>query len=46
MSLIVSVCAAAALLTLLLKAQKDKFYPAMPFITAGCFGGYAIIALI
>jgi presenilin-like A22 family membrane protease len=46
MSLIISVCAAAALLTLLLKAQKDKFYPAMPFITAGCLIGYAIVALV
>ena len=27
-------------------AKKEKFYPAMPFITAGCLIGYLIILLI
>jgi presenilin-like A22 family membrane protease len=46
MSLIITACAGTALLVLLVKAQKDKFYPAMPFITAGCFLGYGIVSLI
>jgi presenilin-like A22 family membrane protease len=43
---IVSVVAAIALAGLLFFAKKDKFYPAMPFLSAGCFIGYAIILLI
>lgn len=43
---IIAVFATMALGTLLVKAEKDKFYPAMPFITAGCFVGYAIIFFI
>jgi len=43
---IISLCAAAALLALLLKAKEDRFYPAMPFITAGCFIGFGIIWLL
>jgi presenilin-like A22 family membrane protease len=31
-----------ALFLLLYFAEKDKFYPAMPFISAGCFLGWAI----
>ena len=46
LSLIVTVCATIALLLLFLFAEKDKFYPAMPFISAGCFAGYGIILLI
>jgi presenilin-like A22 family membrane protease len=34
-----------ALLYLLVKAEKNKFYPAMPFLTAGCIVGYWIILL-
>jgi len=40
---LVSVFAAAALLALFLKAKKDRFYPAMPFVTAGCFAGFALL---
>jgi len=43
LSMIISVCAAIALLILLLKAKKDKFYPAMPFISLGCLAGYLIV---
>jgi len=43
---IISVTTAIALLILLVKADKGKFYPAMPFLSAGCFSGYAIIFLI
>lgn len=45
-TLIISVCAALALLLLLIKAKQDKFYPAMPFISFGCLVGYAIVLLI
>ncbi len=46
MSLIITVCATAALFLLFAKAKKDKFYPAMPFITIGCFAGYAIVLIL
>ncbi len=45
-SIIISVFATLAVLFLLLKGKKDTFYPAMPFITAGCLIGYGLIALI
>jgi len=41
--MIIPVVVAIVLFTLLVKAKKDKFYPAMPFMTFGCFVGYAII---
>jgi len=44
-SLVVSLFAGIALLLLLFKSHKDKFYPAMPFITTGCLIGYALIIL-
>jgi presenilin-like A22 family membrane protease len=40
---VIPVFAAIALLVLFLRAEKDKFYPAMPFITAGCFIGFAVL---
>ena len=43
---IIPVCTAAALLILLLKGQKDKYYPAMPFLSAGAILGYVIVLLI
>jgi len=43
---IVSLFAAVALLLLLLLARKQKFYPAMPFITAGCLLGLIIVKYI
>ncbi len=45
-SLIVSLFAGIALFLLLIKSKKDTFYPAMPFISAGCFIGLGIIYLI
>ena len=42
---IISVTVTLALLFLLIKAEKDKFYPAMPFLTVGCIIGYLIILL-
>ena len=45
-ALFVSFTAAVALLILFLIAEKKKFYPAMPFITAGCLVGYGILLAI
>ena len=42
---VISVCAAIALFLLLYYAKKDAFYPAMPFISAGCFVGYSLVWL-
>jgi presenilin-like A22 family membrane protease len=43
---LISVFAAIALLVLFVKAEKDKFYPAMPFVTAGCFIGFALVWIV
>lgn len=45
-TLIIPVAAAAALAILLAIGKKGKFYPAMPFIAAGCFVGYGVLQLI
>lgn len=45
-SLIISLFAALALLILFVKSKKKKFYPAMPFISAGCFIGLLILFLL
>ena len=45
-ALVIPVFAAVALLLLLYKGEKGKFYPAMPFITAGCLMGYAVIKVL
>lgn len=45
-ALIVSLTTSIALFLLLYLGQKDKFYPAMPFLAAGCFVGYGIVLLI
>jgi presenilin-like A22 family membrane protease len=39
---LISLGAALALFLLLAKAEKGKFYPAMPFISAGCFAGLIV----
>jgi presenilin-like A22 family membrane protease len=44
-TLLIPIFAAAALLFLLINGKQDKFYPAMPYITAGCFIGYAVVLL-
>lgn len=44
-SLIISVGATAAIAGLFIFAKKDRFYPAMPFVTAGCLLGWAITFL-
>ncbi|MBL7100935.1 MAG: hypothetical protein ISS23_03215 [Nanoarchaeota archaeon] len=45
-ALIISGFAALSLLFLFWLSEKKKFYPAMPFITAGCFFGYAVLNLV
>lgn len=44
-SLVVSIAATFALAVLLYKAEKKKFYPAMPFIAIGCLIGYSLLLL-
>lgn len=38
--------AAVGLFILLYKSKKGMFYPAMPFISAGCIAGYVVLALL
>ena len=44
-AIFVSLVTAVALLLLFYFAQKDKFYPAMPFLSAGCLIGYGLLYL-
>ncbi len=44
--LIIPVVVSLTLLFLLIKGKEGKFYPGMPFITAGCLIAYGIILLI
>lgn len=43
---IISLFAGIALLALFFKAEKGKFYPAMPFLSIGCAIGLAVILAI
>ncbi len=45
-ALMISVFATLGLLYLFMKAEKGKFYPAMPFITVGCLAGLAVSYLL
>jgi len=45
-SLIITFTTTIALALLFVFAKKDKFYPAMPFVTAGCLIGYGIVLLL
>ncbi len=45
-TLIIPVFVSAALFLLFVKGQKDKFYPAMPVLSLGCFLGYGVLLLI
>lgn len=42
-ALIVTLCVTLALLLLLFKSQKNTYYPAMPFLSAGCFVGLLLL---
>lgn len=44
--LIISVTTLIALYLLFILGDKNKFYPAMPFISIGCFIGYFIVQLL
>ncbi len=45
-AIIVPICTSGALLYLLYKGTSKKFYPAMPYITAGAFIGLGIVCLL
>ena len=45
-ALIVPLFTTIALLLLFVKGKKDKFYPAMPFLSIGCLAGYLALALL
>lgn len=45
-AIIISIGATLALLGLFIMSEKGKFYPAMPFITIGCFIALGIVYLI
>ena len=44
--LVIPFFVSAALFFLLIKGKEGKFYPGMPFITAACLLGYAVISLL
>lgn len=46
LSLIVVLGALASLLFLFWISKKDKFYPAMPYLTTGCLLGYGVMLLV
>lgn len=45
-ALIIPIFASLALLILLLKGRQNKFYPAMPLLSLGCFAGYLIVLAV
>ena len=45
-ALISVLTSAIALAYLLIKSEKNKYYPAMPFLTVGCMVGFIIIKII
>ncbi|MGM5480056.1 MAG: presenilin family intramembrane aspartyl protease [Nanobdellota archaeon] len=45
-TLIVVCVAVVSLALLFFLGKKDRFYPAMPFLTAGCLVGYALLELV
>lgn len=45
-ALTIPIIASLALLFLLIKGQENKFYPAMPVLSLGCFLGYLAVLLI
>ncbi|MBI4439254.1 hypothetical protein HY640_04945 [Candidatus Woesearchaeota archaeon] len=45
-ALVITLTATIALTILIILGEKNKYYPAMPFLTAGCFAGYAALQLL
>jgi presenilin-like A22 family membrane protease len=45
-TLIIPIITTFAILILLMKGKEGKFYPAMPFVTAGCLLGYLLVLII
>ncbi len=45
-ALVIPIFCSIALLILLLKGQQNKFYPAMPVLSMGCFLGYLVVLMI
>ena len=45
-SLVITLTTTIAIALLFVFAKKDKFYPAMPIVTAGCLIGYGIVLLL
>ena len=45
-TLIIPLFTSIALLLLFIKGREDRFYPALPFISAGCLVGYIVLLLI
>ena len=45
-TLIIPVFVTSALLYLLITGEKDKFYPAMPYLAVGCVIGYFVVLLL
>lgn len=45
-ALIIPIFTAIALFSLLVYGKKNKYYPAMPYITAGCLAGYFFTYLL
>lgn len=44
-TLVIPVFVTIALLYLLITGEKDKFYPAMPYLSVGCILGYLVVLL-
>jgi len=45
-TLLIPILVTLALLFLLAKGRQNKFYPAMPILSLGCFAGYLLVWLI
>ncbi|TKJ17291.1 hypothetical protein CEE44_02025 [Candidatus Woesearchaeota archaeon B3_Woes] len=45
-TLIIPLFTSIALLLLFIKGREDRFYPALPFLTAGCIIGYIVLLLV
>jgi len=45
-TLLIPITTSIALLILLIKGKQEHFYPAMPFLTAGCIVGFLLVKLV